>query len=66
MKLTFTSSLDSQGLPVSYSVDGDISHDGEIVPIGFASANFNRAFDELRYWVHLCPSAQVDFKTITA
>lgn len=55
-QLTFTTHLDASGVPIDYSIDGTLTQDGESFPVGFSSANFNRAFDELIYWVHAIES----------
>jgi hypothetical protein len=69
-ELTFTTTLDDQGKPDSYSVDGTVTLEGESVPVGYFSTDFNKAFDELMYWIHSVESdsknASVDvtFKNI--
>ena len=70
-ELTFTTTLDGQGIPDSYSVDGTVTLEGEAVPVGLSTACFNKAFDELMYWVHAVEAdvnnvpVNVAFKTVT-
>lgn len=67
--LTFTTALDAQGNPDSYSVDGTVTVDGEAVNVGLYTTDFNKAFDELIYWLHAVESdsnnasVNVTFKT---
>lgn len=69
-KLTFTTALDNQGTPYSYSVDGMLMQDGKSFPVGFETASFNRAFNELIYWIYTIESdktnkpVDITFKTI--
>ena len=69
-KLTFTTTLDDQGKPDSYSVDGTVTLEGEAVAVGYYTTNFNKAFDELLYWLHAVESdtsnasVNITFKTI--
>jgi hypothetical protein len=58
-ELTFTTTLDDQGKPDSYSVDGTVTLEGEAVPVGLYTTDFNKAFDELMYWIH---SVEADSK----
>lgn len=68
-ELTFTTTLDEQGKPDSYSVDGTVTLEGEAVNVGYHTTNFNKAFDELIYWLHTVESdsdnasVSVTFKT---
>lgn len=68
--LTFTTTLDNQGKPDSYSVDGTVTLEGEAVTVGLYTTDFNKAFDEMMYWVHSVESdtsnapVNVTFKTI--
>lgn len=68
--LTFTTTLDNQGKPDNYSVDGTVTLEGEAVTVGLYTTDFNKAFDELMYWVHAVESdsnnaaVNVTFKTI--
>lgn len=68
--LTFTTTLDAQGNPDSYNVEGTVTLDGEAVPVGLYTTDFNKAFDELIYWLHAVESdldnasVNVTFKTI--
>jgi hypothetical protein len=69
-ELTFTTTLDDQGKPDSYSVDGTVTLEGETVPVGLYTTDFNKAFDELMYWIHSVESdsknaaVNVTFKNI--
>ena len=69
-ELTFTTTLDDQGKPDSYSVDGTVTLERVPFPVGLYTTNFNKAFDELMYWVHAVESdsnnasVNVTFKTI--
>lgn len=69
-ELTFTTTLDAQGKPDSYSVDGTVTLEGEAVNVGLYTTNFDKAFDELIYWLHAVESdknnasVNVTFKTI--
>ena len=68
--LTFTTTLDDQGKPDSYLVDGAVTIEGESVPVGLYTTDFNKAFDELIYWIHAVESdnnnasVNITFKTI--
>jgi len=68
--LTFTTTLDNQGKPDSYTVNGTVTLNGESVPVGYYTTDFNKAFGELIYWIHAVESdsdnsaANVTFKTI--
>lgn len=55
-ELTFTTTLDNQGKPDSYTVNGTITLDGEAVNVGYYTTDFNKAFDELIYWLHAVES----------
>ena len=67
--LTCTTTLDDQGKPDSYSVDGTVTLEGEAVNVGLYTTSFNKAFDELIYWLHTVESdsnnasVNVTFKT---
>lgn len=69
-ELTFTTTLDDQGKPDSYTVEGTVTLDGEAVFVGYFTTDFIRAFDELLYWQHAVESdinnaaVNVTFKTI--
>lgn len=68
--LTFTTTMDNQGKPDSYSVEGTVTLEGEAVNVGLYTTDFNKAFDELIYWVHAVEadsnntSVNLTFKTI--
>lgn len=68
--LTFTTTLDAQGKPDSYSVDGTVTLEGEAVTVSYYTTKFDKAFDELIYWLHAVESdtsnasVNVTFKTI--
>lgn len=68
--LTFTTTLDDQGKPDSYTVEGTVTLEGEAVTVGYYTTDFNKAFDELIYWLHAVESdsnnaaVNVTFKTI--
>lgn len=67
--LTFTTTLDTDGKPDSYSVDGTVTLEGEAITVGLYTTDFNKAFDELIYWLHAVESdsdnasVSVTFKT---
>lgn len=67
--LTFITMLDDQGKPDSYTVEGTVTLEGEAVNVGYYTTNFNKAFDELTYWIHTVESdsdnasVSVTFKT---
>ena len=69
-ELTFTTTLDAQGKPDSYTVEGVVTLEGEAVIVGYYTTNFDKAFDELLYWLHAVESdtsnasVNVTFKTI--
>lgn len=69
-ELTFTTTLDEQGKPDCYDVSGTITVDSETVFVGLYTTCFNKAFDELIYWIHAVESDRnnasinVIFKTI--
>jgi hypothetical protein len=68
--LTFTTTLDEQGKPDSYDVSGTVTLEGEAVNVGLHTTDFNKAFDELIYWLHSVESdsrnaaVNVTFKTV--
>ena len=68
--LTFTTTLDDQGAADSYTVEGTVTIEGETVPVALYTTCFNKAFDELIYWLHTVESdsnnaaVNVTFKTI--
>ena len=69
--LTFTTSIDTvSGKPMDYCLDGMLTQEGETFPVGLSSSCFNRAFDELIYWVHAIESGNegatvsLTFKTV--
>jgi hypothetical protein len=55
-ELTFTTTLDNQGKPDSYTVNGIVTLGGEAVNVGYYTTDFNKAFDELIYWLHAVES----------
>lgn len=67
--LTFTTTLDEHGKPDSYTVEGTVTLEGVPFPVGLYTTNFNKAFDELIYWLHTVESdsdnasVSVTFKT---
>lgn len=69
-ELTFTTTLDNQGKPDSYTVNGTVTLEGEEVSVGYYTNKFDRAFDELIYWLHAVESdsnnasVNVTYKTI--
>lgn len=69
-ELTFTTLLDDQGKHDSYSVNGMVTLEGEVVSIGYYTTDLNKAFDELIYWMHAVESesnkaaVKVTFKAI--
>lgn len=68
--LTFVTTLDNQGQPDSFTVEGTVTLEGEAVNVGYYTTDFNKAFDELLYWLHAVESdsnnkaVNVKFKTI--
>lgn len=63
-KLTFCTTLERDTLdPLDFSITGELVIDGERTPIGFTSTNFDKVFDELRYWTRQIVSADVTFTT---
>lgn len=68
-ELTFTTTLDDQGAADSYTVEGTVTVEGEAVNVGLYTTDFNKAFDELIYWLHAVESdsnnasVNVTFKT---
>lgn len=68
--LTFTTTLDAQGKPDSYTVEGTVALEGEAINVGLYTTKFNKAFDELIYWLHTVESdannasVNVSFKTV--
>jgi hypothetical protein len=69
-ELTFTTTLDDQGKPDSYTVEGTVTLEAEAVTVGYYTTDFSNAFDELIYWLHAVESdknnasVNVTFKTI--
>ena len=55
-ELTFTTTLDAQGKPDSYTVEGTVTLEGEAVTVGLYTTKFDKAFDELIYWLHAVES----------
>ena len=68
--LTFTTTLDDQGKPDSYAVNGTVTLERVPFPVGLYTTKFDKAFDELIYWLHTVESdsknasVNVTFKTI--
>lgn len=68
-ELTFTTTLDEQGKPDSYTVEGTVTLERVPFPVGLYTTSFNKAFDELTYWLHTVESdsdnasVSVTFKT---
>lgn len=69
-KLTITTTLDNEGKPDSYTVNGTVALECESVPVSYYTTDFNKAFDELIYWLHAVESdsknvsVNVTFNTI--
>ena len=69
-EITFTTYLDQQGKPDSYDVTGTVTLEGEVLQVGLYTTKFDKAFDELVYWLHAVESdsnnaaVNVTFKTI--
>ena len=69
-EITFTTYVDSEGNPDSYDVTGTVTLERELVPVGLYTTKFDKAFDELIYWLHTVESdsknasVNVNFKTI--
>ena len=59
--IVFNTVLNDQGNPIAYDVSGEVTSDGERVSLGFSCFYFDRAFDELCYWVNECPTAKVTY-----
>jgi hypothetical protein len=55
-ELKFTTTVDDKGNPDSYTVEGTVTLEGESVTVGLYTTNFNKAFDELIYWLHAVES----------
>lgn len=68
--LTFTTTLDDQGKPDSYTVEGTVTLESEAVPVGYFTTDFNKAFSEMMYWIHAVESDKTNeavtltFKTV--
>lgn len=68
--LTFITTLNEQGDPTHYDVEGMLTMEGECFPVGFHTTCFNKAFDEFIYWLHAVESdsrnaaVNVTFKTV--
>jgi hypothetical protein len=59
MHLTFTTTIDkTDGKPLDYFLEGMLTHEGETFPVGLSSTCFNRAFDEMIYWLHTIESVK--------
>ena len=69
-ELKFTTTVDDQGKPDSYTVEGTVTLEGEAVTVGYYTTDFNKAFNELSYWLHEVEAdsnnaaVNVTFKTI--
>lgn len=62
-KIQFNIVLNDDGNPIGYDVSGAIIIDNEKVDLGFSCFYFEKAFNELCYWVNQCPKAQIDYTT---
>lgn len=64
--LTFTTTIDQDTQePVDYDVSGSVILEGQEVPVGFYTAKFERAFNELAYWTRLVKNVEVKYTTKT-
>jgi len=61
--IQFNTVLDDTGKPFGYDITGMVTLDNEKTHLGLSCFCFDKAFDELCYWVNECPSAQVVYTT---
>ena len=59
--LTFNTVLTTEGNPIAYDVTGTVTTDNEAAHVGFSCFYFDKAFDELCYWVNECPDVEVKY-----
>jgi isopentenyldiphosphate isomerase len=64
-EIKFNTVLNDQGNPIAYDVTGLVTIDNEAVHLGFSCFYFDKAFNELCYWVKECPQAQIVYTTST-
>ena len=63
-QIQFNTVLNEKGNPIAYDITGSVTIDDEQTPLGFFQCfYFERAFNELCYWVRLCPNAQIVYTT---
>ena len=55
--------LNEKGNPIAYDITGMVTVDNERVELGFSCFYFEKAFEELCYWVRECPKAKVSYTT---
>lgn len=62
-KIQFNTVLNGDGNPIGYDVTGTVTIDNEQAELGFSCFYFERAFNELCYWVKECQDAQIVYTT---
>lgn len=62
-KIEFNTVLNEMGDPIGYDVTGTVTTDGEQAHIGYSCFYFERAFNELCYWVKECPGIEIVYTT---
>lgn len=62
-KIKFNTVLNDDGNPIGYDVTGTVTTDNEKAELGFSCFYFEKAFNELCYWVKECPDAQIIYTT---
>ena len=64
-QIKFNTVLDNKGNPIAYDVTGMVTLDNEQTPLVFSCFYFEKAFNELCYWVKECPMAKVVYTSST-
>jgi len=62
-EIQFNTVLNDDGNPIGYDVTGMVIIDNEQTPLGFSCFYFDKAFNELCYWVEQCPKAKITYTT---
>lgn len=64
-QIKFNTVLDDEGNPIAYDITGMVTLDNEKTHLGFSCFYFEKALNELSYWVKECPMAKVVYTSST-
>lgn len=62
-KIQFNTVLTDEGDPIGYDVTGVVTVDNQETHLGYSCFYFDKAFNELCYWVNERPDAKVTYTT---